>query len=53
MTKERPGEAETCGKCRHFSRCQWLVGAKENWAECDWYPSRFSALTPEPEGRRE
>ncbi|QTL96529.1 hypothetical protein GM661_00375 [Iocasia frigidifontis] len=31
-----------CKDCRWFDRCKWLIGAKDDWLECDWYPSRWS-----------
>lgn len=34
---------ETCGACAHFARCQWLIQAQPDDAECAWIPSRFVA----------
>lgn len=34
-------EGKTCANCFHFSRCKWLVGAKDNWNVCDFGPSKF------------
>lgn len=31
----------TCLDCRHFRRCQALVGVKGDETICDWAPSRF------------
>lgn len=31
----------TCGDCRHFARCQWLISQPSDSVECDWTPSRF------------
>ena len=36
-------EGTTCGDCAHFSRCKWLISAKEDHVSCDWFPRRFSA----------
>ncbi len=32
---------KTCGDCRWYSRCEWLVGCESSNTECDWAPSRF------------
>jgi hypothetical protein len=34
-----PGK--TCGDCRHYERCRFLVGRSLTEQHCDWYPSRF------------
>lgn len=36
-------DGRTCGDCAHFPKCAQLVGAKERWVQCDWFPSRFRA----------
>jgi hypothetical protein len=39
---------QTCGQCSHFSRCTWLIGAKEDKTDCDWSPSRWSPIQSSP-----
>lgn len=35
-----------CRDCGHYGYCQWLIGAKDDWKECDWTPTRW-VLKPE------
>lgn len=37
----------TCADCRHGARCDALFGAiRRGFTSCDFWPSRFAALTP-------
>lgn len=39
---------KTCGDCKHFNRCEWLISCKPTNEECDWSPSRFILKTVAP-----
>lgn len=41
-------EGETCGTCKHFSRCEWLLSRKTDSVFCDWFPIRFRAACDDP-----
>lgn len=50
------GAGRPCNACRHFARCSWLIGLRDDAAECDWAPTRWApapapAALPEPEER--
>ena len=33
-----------CRDCRYYGYCQgFLLGTKDDWVECDWTPSRWTA----------
>lgn len=41
-------KGETCGNCKHYERCQWLLSIKGWEGACDWCPSRFVKAETEP-----
>lgn len=34
---------KTCGDCKSFGRCKWLLSREPTETACDWAPSRFRA----------
>lgn len=34
-------DGQACGTCRHFERCERLIGARKTDRTCDWFPRRF------------
>ena len=38
-------DGKTCIHCVGYGKCSKLVGAKEDWTSCDFYPRRFALNT--------